>query len=701
MRTGDTVRDGQGNTWVLGPPLGRGLWGRAWTVRRQDDDATFVLKTVLGPEDLPADTPDAAGLLAASREAVLEQARLLAEAGRPYLPALEARLTVEDQPAYVIPRLSDTLERRLIEGLPLATVIEVLVAAAQAVGRTDPGAAVHGALRPTNVGFDDAGRLVLTDPLTPAVARNLKRFAAAAPPLVPWYPPEVVEGSPVGVGTDTWALAMMLWRGAVTGGPVPNPPRAGLDKAAQVTLKDRLLDRLKNEDANPRFHARLAERVAVLLARGLAREAAPSPPYRFPRLDELVARLQEVGGLVRPCVDQVGKILLDRPATRPWFGTDEVVTFSCTVGATAGVDGAEEIGVGIAVFDLDQDVRLKELDLGYSCDRHPSGRYRFGFKINGLGPGRYKVRVAFAVRDSGHPPATAESDFTVVAAPGWVPRAAPAAPATLPFRAEEPPTGITQVAPAPEPRMEARAVPPAARGVEPARSFVNGRGAPIASPTPPVPAERPAAERPAAARPVTERPVVERPLAERAEVEAPAPAPVARTLPPPPLSVPLPAPVPAAPAEVEVTDVLDDRPPRVPPRGPPVASPGAPPAALRDAPAPRVARPVAPVEREAPPPPAAPIASPVVPVVAAPAPEEDIEPPRVAPRFSTWADEPLPSAPDRDLDAEADLDPEEPPEPGPLSRVIDQLRNDPYLAVMAGLGLLTLVLLVVFLSIRE
>lgn len=657
MRTGDTVRDGQGTTWVLGPLLGRGLWAKSWSVRRAGDDAVFVMKTALGPEDLRADTPRGDAVLLASREAVVELARMYGEQAAPWLPRLESRLQVEDQPALVLPRYPDTLERRLGEGQPLADLVEVLHAVARLL--VPRGGGYHGGLHAGNVFFEEGGRILLADPLPPAAARALGALAAHAPGQAAHFPPEVVEGT-VGPEVDGWALCMLLWRGCHFGGPTPPPPRGGLDKAAQVALRDRIQDRLKAEDSNPRFHVRLAERISVLLARGLSREVSPSPPFRFARLDELAQRLEEVGALIRPSVNQVGKVLLDRPATRPWFGTDEAVVFSCTVGTTAGVEGAEEIGVGIAVFDVDHDTRLKELDLGYSCERHPSGRHRFGFRIEGLGPGRYRARLAFAVRDSGHPPATAECEFAVVAAPGWAPRAATPTAAPLPFRPDESPTGVTEVGPA-EPRRAVAAPPPVAGRA----GLREGRSPPVE-----------AAPEPRATSP-------DPPPAVRSAVpEVTAPAGLPRPIPAPAAAEPVPAPPPVASPPAE--------------RAPAIASPGAAPPAVRP-----VRRqpsvPTVPVLVD-PRPRAAPIASPTVVVPA----EDDAEPPVYRAPPGSWADEPLPEVPGRNLEPDEDVEPDaEDHEPSALSRLVHQLRTDPYLAVMAGLGLLTVLLLLLFLYLRR
>jgi hypothetical protein len=71
-----------------------------------------------------------------------------------------------------------------------------------------------------------------------------------------------------------------------------------------------------------------------------------------------------------------------------------------------------------------------------------------------------------------------------------------------------------------------------------------------------------------------------------------------------------------------------------------------------------------------------------------------------------WSQEALPGmGPSRSLEADEEPlhDPyaDEDDGPNPLAKVWQQLRNDPYIAVMAGLGLIILVLLLVFLLLRN
>jgi hypothetical protein len=430
MKIGDSVRDGQGRSYQVAQLLGRGAWGRTWLVRRETDDAHLVLKSPLEAGDLRPGASEA--LYALSREAVIEQARLYEQAQVPFLPRLQERVSLPDgAPGFLIARQTTSLERKLVEGLSLGTLVEHVMQATRLARSLDAVggglAGVHGDLRPTNILFDDRGQMLLTDVATPAARRMLARLPASEG-VNPWLPPELEGASDTNWShaADSWALSLCLWHEVAVGDGPAQWPRHGLDKTAQVALKDRLLERMKVEESNPRFHTRLAERLSVLLGRALSRDTMPSPPYRFHKADDFLGRVDEVLTLIRPRVVQIGKIMLERTPAKPWFTTDEDVSFTCTVGTTAGVEAHDEVGVGIAMFEIDRDQRVKDLDLGYAVDKHPTGRWRFAFQVGAMAPGRYRARIAFAVRESSEPPATVDAEFTVRAAPGWVPRAEPA-----------------------------------------------------------------------------------------------------------------------------------------------------------------------------------------------------------------------------------------------------------------------------------
>ena len=151
---------------------------------------------------------------------------------------------------------------------------------------------------------------------------------------------------------------------------------------------------------------------------------------------------------MRPGIQSVGKVLLDRPPASDTFETGEPVLFSVAVAASAGVEDHEEISCGIALFDEESGERLRSAECSYSADRHPSGRFRFAFVLPDLLPGRYRTKVAFAIRDSGHPPVTNEADFSVRAAAGYVPEQREPGPQALPFeRAADAPAYLEDMLP--------------------------------------------------------------------------------------------------------------------------------------------------------------------------------------------------------------------------------------------------------------
>jgi hypothetical protein len=209
-------------------------------------------------------------------------------------------------------------------------------------------------------------------------------------------------------------------------------------------LKDRIHNRLKTEASNPRFHTRLSDRASAIVNRAVSVETSPSPPYRFNSVPEFKQRLDEVRALVHPTVTQAGKLLLNRPPANTDFDTDEEVRFSCTVGASKGVETHDEIGCGLAVFDQEANERLRNLSCSYTVDRHPSGRFRFSFRIADLSPGTYLVRLAFTIRDSGHEPTTTEGEFIVRAAPGYVPPRTETERQPIPLTREDGATGSSE-----------------------------------------------------------------------------------------------------------------------------------------------------------------------------------------------------------------------------------------------------------------
>ncbi len=438
----DPLTDSLDREWTAGALLGRGSWGRTRVIR----DATgreAVLKEPLTDDDFPADAPLPADRVAACRAAAHEQAELLDGAPWPWLPRLEATVDLGGgRIGLVMPRYT-TLEHRIeANQLPLIDALKVVIVVAR---RLAEAGVSHGNLRPTNILVNERGDPVLADSATPAMSTHGVRLLELAGERG-WLPPEAV-GSPA-PRWDTWALAQVLHTAAMTrsttsdDGRVQRPglPSDGLDKLALATLKDRALARLSTEGSNPRFRSRLAERLAALLNRALSADRDPSPPYRFAETGELAERADEIMALVRPAVQDVGRLLLPAEAPEGVFRGGQPVAFTVSVGCTQGVDDHEDLVCGLQIVDLDAeaDGRVSLDEARFDVERHPSGRLRYKFGVPQLGPGRYQVKAAFSIKDSGDPPRSALGEIEVRPPPGYVPPSQPVPDAPIRLDAARP-----------------------------------------------------------------------------------------------------------------------------------------------------------------------------------------------------------------------------------------------------------------------
>jgi hypothetical protein len=435
MKTGQSLTDTQGTTWTVGQELGRGGYARAF-VARSATGREAVLKVALEPADLFGD--DADSLAQVCSAIVREQAALMREHQRPWLPELLGEIALPGGAnGLLMPRFGATLATRLRVAAPLAAVLTAIAKAAE-----HAAAAPHGNLRPENVLIADDGRVVLSDPLTTSWVQHGPRLEARLGARDGARAPES-RGEPTGA-CDAYALSVALFQAAMATPrdpesrreDLPAAPRDGLDKQALARIKDRVLARLDLEKANPRFAPRLADRLCALLNRGLSQQAAPSPPYRFATAADLHARVQELIDLVAPRVISVGKVLLAPTARDGVFGEAARASFSTTVTVTEGISH-EDLAAGLLVRDLDADAddRVPVPEASFSVKPHPSGRLRFDFTLPEIRPGRYAVRIAFAVKDANSPPVTTDGHFELRPPPGYVPPAddAPAQGAALPF----------------------------------------------------------------------------------------------------------------------------------------------------------------------------------------------------------------------------------------------------------------------------
>ena len=735
MKTGDSVRDGRGRTYQVGSMLGRGLWGRSFAATEVGSGAAVVLKVAHGADDFPERDP---ALAATCADILLEQGRLLEAGGVACLPPLEGRAVAPDgRPVLVLPRFAATLETRIAAGCAFEELATLTLAALERVQGLASALDFHGNLRASNLLVDERGQVFLADPVTPLARQAFPALLRATAGIQSAFPPEVRDAAgsvPFGPQTDTYALGILLYRGIATapgGDRFPDLPLEGLDRARLVALKDRLINRLKKEHSNPRFHTRLSDRAASLMNRALSRETSPSPPYRFRRLDELHERLTELVALVHPTVSQVGRAILDRRGSADGFLTDEDIGFSCTVTCSPGVESHEEVACGIAFFDADTGDRLRNVPCAYAVDRQPTGRFRFGFTVSELPPGRYRARVAFTIRDSGDEPVVSEVELRVRPAPGYVPPRVEAPTPALPLvtRDDDPPT-----LPSGRPATIVEAAPPDADEAPTQVVDSAPRPTPIAPVAPPEPAPRSLLRTPPARPAPAPVPAVSPPARVPPEPASAPPAVAAARAPGEPRSAP-----PASPAIPELPRNLPPvarvEPTEEPPSArsaPPSARSAAPPAPVPDPgevapprprPEPMLAppRPVAETPRPLSPSPR-PAATPARPgpaPVAAPRPAPRAPDPDPLPRSAgTWADLPLPPSPGIDLPQARPLEPIKPapssasarppagpPEPpGPmaalLKRLTELVQADAYVLYAGGLVAVVLVLIVLLLALK-
>lgn len=511
MNIGDTVRDESGTAWQLTASYGRGTWSRSFGVKATDG-TEGLLRMPLDAGDLGGD----ARLARACADIAGEQARL----GREQSPPLAAHLAtalVDGSKGTIMARRGAPWSEWVTGGHTTHDILQAGAALTRALMTLAPGLGVHGELTPETVWVDDRLGILLIDAATPSMRRHHSELhAAAGSSGRPWRAPElrgVSSPLPLSTASDTYAVGMLIYQALCAGNDrLPELPMDGLDKAARVALQDRITNRLQAEPANARFHGRLSERLTSTLNRALSRETSPSPPYRFGKLAELAERLDQLASMVHPRVVQAGRLIFDLKAGKEAFSSDEEVGFTCSVACSAGVDSHDEIACGIAVFDHDSGNRVREIQAGYAVDRHPSGRFRFRFRISELLPRAYIVRVAFTIRDSGDEPMTVEGDFSVRAAPGYVPPRPAPAPAPALTMEREPKTAVTEPGVSSAPKL----VRPIDQGADRSRPSAAERRpsvAPVASP-----ATSPGRDRPSS--PGTPMPI--RPAA------APAPSPAGR-----------------------------------------------------------------------------------------------------------------------------------------------------------------------------
>jgi len=403
----EPVTDSENRSWTPGPELGRGVWARTFGVVGPDGTRA-LLKIPLGPEDLSSDDPDEARALAAACRAAAEhQVAVLREESDPARGELVTTVGLPDgRTALVLPAVGPSLAE--LGPFDVAGAIERALILARALERAPRP---HGDLRPDNVFFDETGppdRVVFVDWLTEPVGARREALARRAD-AAGWAPPDA--GPRPATGDDTWALARWLHQALL--GEIP-PPR-GLDRAELRAVRERLVQRLIEEERLPRFVDRTADRLSTLLGRALSVEAEPSPPFRFHGWPAFLERLEEARALLEPAVVDVGPIVW--PAWRPdeTFGADEPVAFTVRVGGSPGLEEPGDIVCGLRVDAITADgpVRVPVPGAAVQVRAERGSRFRFRLELPPLAAGTYRVIAAFAVQGTGAEPTRAVAEFAV------------------------------------------------------------------------------------------------------------------------------------------------------------------------------------------------------------------------------------------------------------------------------------------------
>ncbi len=153
--------------------------------------------------------------------------------------------------------------------------------------------------------------------------------------------------------------------------------------------------------------------------------------------------------------------------------------------------------MNLSDLDAEGEGRVPLEDCRFTVKQYHSGRWRFNFVLPDIPPGRYRVRVAFAVKDATQPPRVAEGRFEVRPPPGYVPppdeSPTPSAIALETHRPSPAPVAPMGAEPLPAPSPAAARVPPLRALTDPSSPDHTGPPAPIAPSRPPVvPMPRPA-----------------------------------------------------------------------------------------------------------------------------------------------------------------------------------------------------------------
>ena len=229
-------------TTRLGPyeiiaPLGAGGMGEVYRARDTRLGRDVAVKV------LPADVANSPDRLARFER----EARTLAALNHPNIVVLHSIENAGGVQFLTMELLDgETLDRQMTSGgLPVARVLEIGIAVADALTAAHERGIVHRDLKPANVMLTKVGRIKVLDfglarPAAPAAGSDLSRAATVASPIssaglvmgtVPYMAPEQVRGESVDARTDLFALGIVLYELATGQRPFTGDTHADISSA--------------------------------------------------------------------------------------------------------------------------------------------------------------------------------------------------------------------------------------------------------------------------------------------------------------------------------------------------------------------------------------------------------------------------------------------------------------------------------------